>query len=135
MRGRRGDIEGVGAKLVFVGNGAVHFARNFQENEVPGFEVYTDPSRESYRALGLKRSVRGTLGPRALRAGLRSTLAGHVQTSLEGDGFQLGGFFAVARGGKIVYAEVFSSAGDRPNVDAALAALGRDVRPEVRPHL
>ena len=131
MRGRRGDIESAGATLVFVGNGAVHFSKNFQERYVPGFEVYTDPSRESYRALGLKRSVTGTLGPRALLAGLRATAAGHVQTSVEGDGLQLGGFFAVARGGEILFGEVFSSAGDRPDVDAALAALRNGVsRPE-----
>ena len=125
MRGRSDDIRAAGADLVFVGNGAVPFAKNFAETQVPGFSVYTDPSRESYLALGLKRSVLGTLGPRSLLAGLRSTRAGHVQTSVEGDGFQLGGFFAVARGGQIRYAEVYSSAGDRPNVDAALAALAQ----------
>lgn len=128
MRGRREDIKAGGADLVFVGNGAVHFAKHFQERQVPGFEVYTDPSRESYRALGLKRSLLGTLGPQSLLAGMRATRAGHVQTSVEGDAFQLGGLFAVARGGEIRYAEIHSSAGDRPKVDAALAALRSGVR-------
>ena len=128
MRSRRGDIRAAGADLVFVGNGAVEFAKQFQERQVRGFEVYTDPSRESYQALGLKRSLLGTLGPRSLLAGMRAVSAGHPQTSVEGDAFQLGGFFAVARGGEIRYAEIHSSAAERPNVDAALAALGSDVR-------
>ena len=127
MRGSSDDIKAARAVLVFVGNGAVPFAKNFADTQVPGFEVYTDPSRESYQALGLKRSALGTLGPRSLFAALRSTRAGHVQTSVEGDGFQLGGFFAVAKGGEIRYAEVYSSAGDRPNVHAALAALRHDL--------
>jgi hypothetical protein len=128
LRGRLDDIHAAGAELVFVGNGAVPFARNFQEHEAGGAEVYTDPSRESYLALGLRRSVAGTLGPRSLLAGLRATLAGHVQRSVEGDPYQLGGFFAVAPGGRILYTHVHRSAGDRPDVDAALAAL-RSVSP------
>lgn len=128
MRSRSGDIRASGADLVFVGNGAVQFAKHFKEREVPGFEVYTDPSRVSYQALGLKRSLLGTLGPRSLLAGVRATGAGHRQTTVEGDAFQLGGIFAVARGGEIRYSEIHSSAGDRPNVGAALASLRGDVR-------
>ncbi len=124
MRGRLDDIHAAGAELVFVGNGAVPFARNFQEREVPGCEVYTDPSRASYLALGMRRTVIGTLRPKSLLAGWRATRAGHVQHGVEGDPFQLGGFFAVARGGRILYAHVHSSAGDRPDVDAALRHLG-----------
>jgi len=128
LRSRRGDIRAAGADLVFVGNGAVEFAKQFQERQVRGFEVYTDPSRESYQALGLKRSLLGTLGPRSLLAGMRAVRAGHAQTSVEGDAFQLGGFFALARGGEIRYGEIHSSAGDRPDVDAALAALRGDLK-------
>ena len=128
MRSRSGDIRASGADLVFIGNGAVPFAKHFKEHEVPGFEVYTDPSRESYQALGLKRSLLGTLGPRSLLAGMRAVRAGHAQTSVEGDAFQLGGFFALARGGEIRYGEIHSSAGDRPDEDAALAALRGDLR-------
>jgi len=125
LRGRLDDIHAAGAELVFVGNGPVHFAKGFRDRQVPGCEVYTDPSRATYEALGMRRSVLGTMGPRSVVAGMRATMAGHRQTSVEGDPFQLGGFFAVARGGEILYARPYSSAGDRPDVDAALAALRR----------
>jgi hypothetical protein len=123
LRGRLDDIRKAGAELVFVGHGAVRFARHFQEHEVPESEVYTDPSRASYLALGLRRSVRGTIRPSSLLAGWRARRAGFEQHSLEGDPFQLGGFFAVARGGAIRYGRAFSTAGERPDVDAAVRAL------------
>lgn len=133
MRARKHDIEAAGASLVFVGNGAVPFARNFQETRVPGFEVYTDPSRESYRALGLRRGLWGVLNPTSLRVGWRARRAGFEQTTVEGDPLQLGGFFAVARGGEILYSHVHTSAGDRPDVDAALAALRQSTGSAGRP--
>jgi len=123
LRGRLDDIHEAGAELVFVGNGVVPFAKHFQETHVPGCEVYTDPSRASYLALGLKRSVAGTIGPSSVLAGLRARRAGHSNGRLEGDPFQLGGVFAVAKGGAIRYEEAHGTAGDRPDVDAALAAL------------
>lgn len=123
MRGRLDDIHAAGAELVFVGNGAVPFARNFLQCEVPGSEVYTDPSRESYLALGLRRGLTGVLRPDSLVAGMRARRAGFRQHGVEGDPLQLGGFFAVEKGGRILNAQVFNSAGDRPNVDAALRSF------------
>jgi AhpC/TSA antioxidant enzyme len=127
LRGRLDDIHAAGVELVFVGNGAVPFARNFLESEVPGSEVYTDPSRESYLALGMRRGLAGVLGPHSLVAGMRARRAGFRQHGVEGDPLQLGGFFAVEKGGRIVYAQVHSSAGDRPDVDAALRSLTAQV--------
>lgn len=123
MRGRLDEIHAAGAELVFIGNGSVAFAKQFAAREVPGCRVYTDPSRTAYRALGLRRSVAGTLSPRSLAAGLRSTLKGYVQTSVQGDGFQLGGLFAVRPGGEIAFAQVNRDAADRPDLDGALRAL------------
>lgn len=125
MRARLDEIHAAGADLAFIGNGSVAFAKQFGAREVPDCSVYTDPSRTAYRALGLRRSVAGTLGPRSLAAGLRSTLRGHAQTSVQGDAFQLGGLFAVRPGGEIVFAQVDRDAADRPDLDSALRALSR----------
>jgi hypothetical protein len=71
----------------------------------------------------MKRGVWATLSPAALLASVRATRRGYRQTSTEGDGWQQGGTYAVAKGGRIVYAKANRNAGDRPDLDAALAAL------------
>ncbi len=123
LRGRLDGIRAAGADLVFIGNGSVKFAARFQERHVPDCPVYTDPALRTYRVLGMKRGIAATLGPSSLLKGIRSALRGHVQTSTQGDAWQQGGLYAVAKGGEIVFEQVNGSAGDRPDIDGALAAL------------
>lgn len=123
MRERLDDIRSAGAELVLVGNGSVKFAAHFQQERAPEVRVFTDPTLESYKALGMKRSAAATLSPAALVAGARAMAHGHVQTSVEGDGWQQGGLYAIAEGGRIVYSRPNDNAGDRPDIDAALEAL------------
>ena len=40
----KGEIEKVGGRLVFIGNGAIEYARHFRDSMIPGGEVLTDPS-------------------------------------------------------------------------------------------
>ncbi|HZU16351.1 MAG TPA: peroxiredoxin-like family protein [Candidatus Dormibacteraeota bacterium] len=126
VRGRLDEIRARGADLAFVGNGTPAQARAFRARYAPEVEVYTDPGRDLYRAAGLRRSVAGTLSPRSLLAGLRDTLAGHLQTSVQGDPFQLGGLLVLAPGGEVRLVQRFREAADRPDLEAALAALGPD---------
>jgi len=123
VRGRLDEIRSRGADLAFVGNGTPAQARAFQARYAPDVAVYTDPGRDLYRAAGMRRSVAGTLSPRSLLAGLRSTLAGHVQTSLQGDPYQLGGLLLLLPGGEVRVLQRFREAADRPDLEAALAAL------------
>lgn len=123
MRGRQEAIDARGAELIFIGNGSVAAARSFGRLHVPGSAVYTDPSLRSYRALGMRRSLAATVGPASVLAAARSTLRGHVQGATRGDALQQGGLFTVAPGGAILYAERNRSAGDRPDIEAALGAL------------
>ena len=123
MRDRRSEIERAGASLVFVGNGSTTLARRFRERHVPGCTVLTDSSLNSYRQLGLRRGVMATLGPKSLLAGLRSSAQGHRQTALEGDPWQQGGLFVIVPGGELIFEQQNQDAGDRPQLDAALAAL------------
>lgn len=114
-----------GARLVLVGSGTPAHARHFGEREAAGLEVLADPSLETYEALGLKRGVGATLGPRSVVAGARSMLRGHVQGKLRGDPWQQGGLFVVAPGGEILFAQRNADAAERPRLDAALKALRR----------
>lgn len=128
MRGRRGDIEKAGARLVFVGNGSVAHARRFREKHVPESDVYTDPELTAYTALGFRRSVAATLGPSSAVAFARASLRGHRQTSIEGDAWQQGGLVAMAPGGELLHVQRFRDAGGRADVEAVLAALGASSR-------
>src|SRR5438445_2807969 len=98
-------------------------AARFQRERAPDCGVFTDPSLETYRVLGMRRGVRQTLGLSSLTAAARAMMRGLRQTSVQGDPWQQGGTYAVASGGLIVYASPNRNAGDRPDIDAALAAL------------
>ena len=130
MRGRLAEIRAAGADLAFVGNGSVPHARQFQARHVPGCDVYTDPARRTYEALGMRRSVGATLGPASTAAFVRATLRGHRQTSIEGDPWQQGGLVVLAAGGGLLHVQRNRTAGDRPDVDAALAALSGQPEPD-----
>ena len=123
MRGRVEEIRRAGAELVMVGNGSPTHARVFAKRHLPGCTVLTDPSLELFKRMGMRRGVRETLGPSTWKAALRSTLAGHIQGPVEGDPWQQGGLVALGAGGLVVYSQRNQTAADRPDVDAALAAL------------
>ena len=131
MQGRRHEIESAGGRLVFVGNGSPRLAQRFRERTVPGATVLTDPSLASYRALGLRRGVGETLGPRSLFAGARSVLRGNLQGRVQGDAWQQGGLFVVAPGGELLFAQRNRDASERPRIDEALASLR--AKPDVAP--
>lgn len=123
MRGRLGDIRVVGAELVLVGNGSIQFAARFHRDKAPEVDVFTDPSLRTYQALGMRRGLATTISPSAAVATLGAMRRGYRQTSIQGDALQQGGTYAVAKGGQIVYAYANHNPGDRPDLDAALAAL------------
>jgi hypothetical protein len=123
LRERADRLNARGARLTLVGNGTVEQAKRFHLDQAPDCDVLTDPSLTSYRALGLRRSVAGTLGPRSVAAGIRSTMKGHIQKSVQGDPWQLGGIYVLARGGTTIYSKKFRNAGERPDLTAILKAL------------
>jgi hypothetical protein len=121
--GERGTIEEAGAQLVFIGNGSPAQARDFRAANAPGCEVYTDPSRATYTALGAQRGVAATVGPSAARAALRTLRGGFRQSSVQGDAWQLGGVIVVLPGDHITYSHLSRHAGDHPPTDEVLAAV------------
>ena len=136
MAGRLDEIRAAGARLMLVGNGspgqAAKFAKGF-----PGVTVLTDPSLDTYRALGLRRGVGATLNPGSALSAVGAALRGNRQTSVEGDPWQQGGLLLLGPGGQVLYLQRNRGAGDRPDLDRALAVLGvgrkpvRRGRPEV----
>lgn len=125
MRARLDQIREAGAQLVLVGNGTPQQAAAFQRRYAPDVAVYTDPSLESYRALGLRRSLAATLSIGSGLAALRAHLRGNRQGRLQGDPWQQGGLCLVAAGGQLLHVQRNRDAGERPYLDAVLAALSR----------
>jgi peroxiredoxin len=122
----RERIRKAGAELAFVGNGTPAMARAFAEDyrlEVP---LYVDPSRQTYRALGMGRpSVLSFLSPRLAAAAARALGGGHMQGAIRGDARQLGGALVVGTDGRVAFRHLSRDAGDHPPVTELVAAAER----------
>jgi peroxiredoxin len=121
----REDIERSGGRLVFVGNGGPRHAKSFQQRLAPEATVLTDPGLDSYRAIGARKGVLRTVGPRTWASAVRALRRGARQSSVKGHPFQQGGVVVVAPGNRIVYAYLSEAAGDHPPVDDVLDAVRR----------
>jgi hypothetical protein len=113
----------MGAQLVFIGNGSPAQARDFRAAHASGCDVYTDPSRATYSALGAQRGVAATVGPSAARAFLRTLRGGFRQSTVQGDAWQLGGMLVVLPGDRVTYSHLSRHAGDHPPNEEVLAAV------------
>jgi len=113
-----------GGELYFVGNGAAHFASAFAQDLGITTPVYVDPSRASYRALGMKRGLVATLlSARTLAHALRAMRTGFRQGSIQGDAWQLGGVLVVRPDGGVAFRYLSDEAGDHPPVGDVVAAV------------
>lgn len=72
------DLERAGAKLIIIGNGDHKVVHVYKDNifECP-FEVYTDPTLELYRALGMTRQT-GDGGAEEEKGDCESTLRSNI---------------------------------------------------------
>jgi AhpC/TSA antioxidant enzyme len=123
LRGIKKEIESAGARLVFIGNGATAFARDFRDAFVPDCEVLTDPSAASYALLGTRRGKWVTLTPRSWPAGLRALRRGFMQSRTQGHAYLLGGVAIVQPNGLVTWSYVSRFAGDHPATAEILASL------------
>jgi hypothetical protein len=118
------EIESRGGALAFVGNGDLQFAREFQTALALRAPVYVDPSRVTYRALGMRRGLSVTIAsPASWKNTLRALRSGFHQGTLQGDPWQNGGLLVVAPGGRIAFRHIDESAGDHAPLGDVLAAL------------
>jgi hypothetical protein len=126
LRRETDAIHAKGAELVVVGNGSLAFARDFARETGLATPLYTDPSREAHRALGLRRDAAAALNPAFLVYAWRAFRGGFHQTGVRGDPFQMGGVLVVLPGGRIAYRYASRTAGDHPPIAQVLAALPAD---------
>ena len=98
-------------------------AVDFKTQEGVTAELYTDPKRLTYTALGAKRGMLSLVNPRAAVAFARSLKSGHGRTGAAGDPLLQGGELVIAPGGKITFLHLAGYAGDHASVASVLAAL------------
>ena len=113
----RRQIESSGLKIVIVTQSSdASAAAQAAKYGLGDLSRISDPSRDLYGALGLRRGKIGELlGPRVwIRGFLAGVLDGHGVGSLEGDGFQMPGAFVI-RDGRVVRAYRHRDAADRPD--------------------
>ena len=118
----RHEIEEAGARLVVIGNGAPNFVAGFRERTGFAGTIYTDPERNTYRALKLKRGVRTSVNRKTVARAVKAFRAGNRQVGTQGDPWQQGGVFVVAAGGALVYEQRSEYAGDHPPVEEIIEA-------------
>lgn len=117
------DLEAAGLRLVFVGNGAPHFARSFAAEQHVSAPLYTDPSLKTYAALEFRSGVLRTLGnPQMFGNAFRAWTAGHRQSRTQGPPMQQGGVVVVTPDGRVPYLFASETAGDHPNPDDVIRA-------------
>lgn len=114
------DFDQAGARLVAIGNGTPTMAKDFVDRFGIGFDVFTDPDRETYARAGMKRKL--GLGLSTMKGALRALKEGHVQGRTQGDPFQQGGVVVVKPDGSTPFHHVDDQAGEDVDLDAILAA-------------
>jgi peroxiredoxin len=123
VRRQRAEIEALGARLWIVSFGLPAAVRRWRREHAPDTPTLLDPRRDLYRAYGLQRSRRRSLGPRVLVAYVRLILTGRRPARGGDDWTQLGGDFVVDAAGTIRLARPSRDAADRPTWDELEAAL------------
>jgi hypothetical protein len=116
-------IQDKGARLVIVGNGKPWFIQGFREKTGYEGEIYSDPSRATYKALHLRRDIRSTLSAGTVRKAFAAFRQGFRQTATQGDPWQQGGVFVFDASGEVVFSYASSHAGDHPSVELLLRGL------------
>ena len=123
MRDAQPEIESRGARLVVIGNGTTHQARDLVVDLGFRGTLWVDPDMTAYRAAGLGRRVAKALSPRMIGHAVRAMRAGHRQKGVQGDPWQMGGTFVIAPHDEVLYAHVSREAGDHPDLADVLAVL------------
>ncbi|WP_143529004.1 AhpC/TSA family protein [Rubrobacter xylanophilus] len=123
LRGAGREFERRGARVALVTPATPEETREFCSGL--RFSCLSDPSREAYRAFGIRRGGLGSvvLHPENLRRGMRALAEGHRQGRTAGDVWQLPGAFVIDREGRFRYAHYARRSSDNPPVRELLAAL------------
>ena len=124
MSSREEEFTAKGVSLAAIGMGIPEMAADFREKQDIDFPLLVDRTKETYRALEMKRgSLWDVVGPRNWLRFAKGMVTGHGVTKPEQDPLQMGGVLVVTESGKVVYEFRASASADNPAVDEVLAAV------------
>ncbi len=98
-------------------------AQDFAQSEKVSAALYTDPSRDSYRAIGAKKGASTIWSARAALAAARALSQGHLQSATAGHPTQQGGELVVSPEGEVRFLHLAEFAGDHADIDTVVQAI------------
>ncbi len=125
LRGRYDEISATGATVVAIGMGQIEMAAHFRDEVDIPFPLIVDRTKETYRALELKKGTLATiLGPSVWIRGVKNLLRGRQPLDKpKQDPFQMGATAIVRPGGEIAHLHRSEDPGDNYPVDELIAQL------------
>jgi hypothetical protein len=124
LSGRYEEFRAKGAEIAALGMGLPEMAADFREKQDVRFPLLVDRTKETYRALEMKRgTVWDVMGPHNWARYAKGLLSGHGVDKPAQDPLQMGGVLVVDKGGDVLYEFRASAAADNPPVDEVLVAL------------
>ena len=110
-------------ELAVIGSGAVPHLKAFRTTTGYKGKLFSDPSRETFRLLGLTSGLGGLIGRKSIGRAITALRRGIRPGSIQGRSFQLGGALVVSPQESILYSYGSSEAGDDPPVGEILQAI------------
>ena len=99
-------------------------AADFREKQGIQFPLLVDRTKETYRALEMKRgTLWDVMGPHNWLRYAKGLVSGHGVDTPKQDALQMGGVVVIDRGGAVTYEFRASASSDNPPVDELLDAL------------
>jgi hypothetical protein len=117
------EVRSLGGELYVVGHGTLEQTRAFRDEQSTPFPLFTDPTRQAYELMGMRRGLRTVLAPGVLWRSLQARRAGFRQSRVAGDPLQQGGVLVLAAGGRELYRFISREAGHHAPPADVLAAL------------
>jgi len=123
LRAREHEWLSAGARLMFVGTGSPAMAADFHKSHASPHQVFSDVTRRSFQAAGMRRSPWSFLHWRFVRNVMRAFRNGFRQTKVLGDQWQQGGVLVFNSHGHLRHCQIDAVAGDTIDLGAVVAAL------------
>lgn len=124
MSGREHEFTAKGTRLAAIGMGIPEMAADFREKQDIDFPLLVDRTKQTYRALEMKRgNLWDVAGPKNWVRFAKGMASGHGVDKPKQDPLQMGGVIVAEPGGKVRYVFRASAAAENPSLDEVLAAV------------